>query len=110
MSLRTLERAELKGDGKSEYVLGIDVARSEDTSNNQTSIAVLKIKRNKNNRVSNIQLVNIINISNALNFNAQSVEVKRVRKLYNAKVLVIDSNGIGKNLPIYIVIYRNELG
>jgi hypothetical protein len=30
-----------------------------------------------------------------LNFSAQTVELKRVAKLYNAKVVVVDTNGIG---------------
>jgi ribonucleoside-diphosphate reductase alpha chain len=98
MNTRILVKSELKGDGKSEYVLGVDVARSEDTSNNQTSIAVVKIKRVKGGRISTMSLVNIINVSNALNFSAQAVEVKRTKHLYNAKAVIIDSNGIGKGL------------
>ncbi|MBW3021061.1 hypothetical protein KY334_07230 [Candidatus Woesearchaeota archaeon] len=98
MNTRTLVKSELKGDGKSEYILGVDVARSEDTSNNQTSVAVIKIKRAKGGRITQLPLVNIINISNALNFNAQAVEVKRIKKLYNAKVVIVDTNGLGAGL------------
>jgi len=110
LSLRTIVKAELKGDGKSEYFLGVDVARSADTSNNQTSIAVVKIKRHKNNRVKEMSLVNIINVSNALNFNAQAVEVKKAKDLYDARVVLVDSNGLGKFLPLYMVTYICKFG
>jgi ribonucleoside-diphosphate reductase alpha chain len=98
MSVRVLRNAELKGDGISEYFMGVDVARSADKSNNQTSVAIAKIKRHKNGRIKNIDLVNLVNISNTLNFNAQAVEVKKLQKLYNVKVLTIDTNGLGAGL------------
>ena len=61
MELRVLPKSELKGDGKSEYYIGVDVARSTKSSNNQTSISIGKVKIDKNNRVKHIQLVNLIN-------------------------------------------------
>jgi len=98
LTLRTLTKEEFKSDGKSEYILGVDVARSESKANNQSSIAVLKIKRNQNNKITFIKLVNMINVSNMLTFQAQAMEVKKVKLLYNAKVVIIDSNGLGKGL------------
>jgi ribonucleoside-diphosphate reductase alpha chain len=105
MNLRVISTPEFKSDGKSEYILGIDVARSESKSNNQSSVAVLKLFRNKNQKITLIGLVNIINISNALTFSAQAVEVKKIQALYRAKCAVVDSNGLGKLLPLYVVIY-----
>lgn len=96
--LRTLEHVELKGDGKSEYYIGCDVARSNKTNNNQTSICVAKVKRNKKNLVSKIQLVNLINLPSGLNFTAQAIELKRLKYLFNARIVVLDSNGIGQGL------------
>lgn len=95
LKLRTLSKPELKNDGKEEIVLSMDVARSQKDSNNQSSIAVLKIKRNKNNKIVRIQLINLINLPNGLNFTAQVVELKRIKLLYNAKMVVIDINGLG---------------
>jgi hypothetical protein len=95
MDLRAIVKPELKGDGKSEYILSMDVARSESKSNNQSSIAVLKLKRNKNEKITQIKLVNIINLPNGLNFSAQTVELKRIRNLYDAKAVVVDGNGLG---------------
>lgn len=96
--LRTLEHAELKGDGKSEYYIGCDVARSNKTNNNQTSICVAKVKRNKRNLISKIQFVNLINLPPGLNFTSQAIELKRLKYLFNAHRVIIDSNGIGQGL------------
>ena len=96
--LRTLEHTELKGDGKSEYYIGCDVARSNKTNNNQTSICIAKVKRNKKNLVSKIQLVNMINLPAGLNFTAQAIELKRLKYLFDARMVVVDSNGLGQGL------------
>lgn len=98
INLRTLEKPELSGDGKSDYILSVDVARSQSNNNNQTSIAILKIKKNKDGKITRIPLVNLINLPNGLNFSAQAIEVKRIRKLFNAKVVVVDINGLGVGL------------
>jgi ribonucleoside-diphosphate reductase alpha chain len=98
LALRNITSAELKGDGKSDYIIGVDVARSAKASNNQTSIVVLKLKRNKDKRVIQIRLVNLINLSNGLNFTAQAVEIKKIAQLYGAKAVCVDSNGLGVGL------------
>lgn len=98
LALRVLSKPELKGDGKSDYYVSMDVSRSNKSSNNQSSIAVLKTKRNKEERIVNIQLVNLINLPNGLNFTGQAIEFKRVYKLYNAKMAISDENGVGKGL------------
>lgn len=98
LDLRVLPKPEFKNDGKSDYYISMDVARSQKTSNNQSSIAVFKVKRNKENRIVKIQLVNLINLPNGLNFTAQAIEFKRVKKMYNAKACIVDENGLGKGL------------
>jgi hypothetical protein len=95
IELRTLPKPELKNDGKDEIVISMDVARSQSDSNNQSSIAVLRIKRGKDLKIKNVQLVNLINFPNGLNFSAQTVELKRIKKLYKAQKVVIDGNGLG---------------
>ena len=88
-----------RSDGISEYYVSMDVARSIKASNNQSSIAVLKVLRNKTtHRVDKIQLVNLIYIPNFLNFTAQSIAFKRVKYLYNAKIAIVDENGLGKGM------------
>jgi len=98
LSLRTLTKPENKYDGSSEYYLGVDVARSIDSSNNQSSVVVAKVKRNKNGKITNIMIPNIFTISNALSFNAQAIEVKKIKNAFKAKVVIVDSNGLGAGL------------
>jgi len=98
MDLRVLTTPELKGDGKSDYYVSMDVSRSNKSSNNQSSISILKAKRNKEDRLISVQLVNLINLPNGLNFTSQAIELKRVYKMYDAKIAIIDANGVGQGL------------
>jgi len=98
LKLRTISTPELTGDGKSDYYVSMDVARSQKSSNNQSSIAVLKVKRNKQERITDIQLVNLINLKQGLNFTGQAIAFKRIRNLYKAKKAIADENGLGKGL------------
>jgi len=98
LNLRTLNKAQLKAEQDGEYYIGIDVARSQDTSNNQSSVAVVEVKRNKKRRVESLNLVNLFNISNALNFTAQAIEIKKIKRDFNARIAIVDSNGLGIGL------------
>lgn len=98
MDLRILPKAELKGDKKSEYYIGVDVARSTKTSNNQTSIVVGKVKRDKNDKVKFIQAVNMINLPNGMNFTGQAIVIKRLKNIFGAKRVISDGNGLGVGL------------
>ena len=98
MKLRTISKPEIEYDGKSDYYVSMDVARSQKTSNNQSSIAVLKVKRNKEKRIVYIQLVNLINLPNGLNFTGQAIEFKRIKNIFKAKKAISDENGLGKGL------------
>lgn len=98
MKLRVLPKAEIKGDGKSEYYIGVDVARSTKTKNNQTSICIGKVKRDKNDKIKNIQIVNLVNLPNGMNFTGQAIAIKKIRSMFNAVKVVIDSNGLGIGL------------
>lgn len=82
-----------------EYYMGVDVARSQKTSNNQSSVVVGRVKRNLDkSRIIAIEIVNIIKIPNILNFTAQAIKVKQIQKRYNAKAVIVDGNGIGAGL------------
>ncbi|MEO2601055.1 hypothetical protein [Clostridium butyricum] len=98
MELRVLPKAEIKGDGKSEYYIGVDVARSTKTSNNQTSICIGKVKRDKNERVKHVQIVNLVNLPNGMNFTGQAIIIKQLRNIFNAKKVILDGNGLGVGL------------
>lgn len=96
LQLRVINTPEVVGDGLSEYYISMDVARSSKASNNQSSIVVIKVIRNKNNyRVKKMQVVNIIHVPNTFNFTAQAITLKRIKYLYNAKMVIADKNGLG---------------
>lgn len=79
-----------------EYYMAVDVARSQKSNNNQSSVVIGRVVRSSDlSKIINIEIVNIINIPNILNFNAQAIKVKRIQKLYNAKAVVVDGNGLG---------------
>lgn len=90
-----------------EYVLGVDVARSSTENNNKSAIVVLKIIRNQSGLIRQIHVVNIITPPNGLNYEEQSVIVKRVFYQYGGnldtsksrvKAVVVDGNTIGQGL------------
>ena len=72
-----LGSAETVGDKNGEYILAVDVARSMNSSNCQTSIAVLKKISAKNGNIKSINLVNILTLSGVNDFGSQAVEVKK---------------------------------
>lgn len=100
MNCRTLTSPISKSSNNDEeYYLGVDVARSQKTSNNQSFIAVVKVNRTKDkSKIVSMDLVNLINIPNIMNFTAQACEVKKYKMLYNAKAVVVDGNGLGAGL------------
>ena len=82
-----------------EYYLGVDVARSQNSNNNKSSITVARVNRSKDRtKIASVDIVNIINIPNIMNFSAQACLVKKVRKRYKARVVVVDGNGLGAGL------------
>ena len=90
-----------------EYVIGVDVARSSSDANNKTAIVVLKIIRNQSGSIRQVQIVNIITPPNGLNYEEQSVIVKRIFYQYGGsldmsrsrvKAVVVDGNTIGQGL------------
>lgn len=91
----------------SEYVIAVDVARSDKESNNKTAIAIIKIIRNPKGSIRQLHLVNLIEPPNGLNFTEQSVIVKRTFYKYGGhsdlsksrvKAVVVDSAGVGQGL------------
>lgn len=87
-----------------EYVIAMDVARSESENNNKTAIFILKIIRSKNNRVRQVRVVNIITPPNGLTVGEQAIIIKRLFYKYGGdlnenksmvKAIVVDANGVG---------------
>lgn len=90
-------KPELQGDGYSEYIVSMDVARSESKSNNKSAYVVGKIIRNKKTgNVAKVEIVNIVVLPNGHTFREQTLVLKELQMKYNAKVCVVDTSGIGK--------------
>lgn len=100
MDCRTLTTPMInKNKNDEEFYLGVDVARSQKSSNNQSSIAVGRVIRNKDsNRILSIEIPNIITVSNAMNFTAQACLVKKTKNVFGAKAVIADGNGLGSGL------------
>lgn len=97
MELRVENNPELKRNTKSndEYIMGVDIARSSKAGNNQSSIVIVKLKRKSDNTIQNATLVNLINYSSTKSFEELSIEIKKIKKRYEPKAIVIDINGVG---------------
>lgn len=99
MECRSLTETQISAKPDDEFYLGVDVARSQNTNNNQSSVCVAKVKRNKDKtRIISVDIVNIINIPNIMNFDAQACIIKQIKKRYKANGVVIDGNGLGSGL------------
>ena len=93
-----LQYTEEKDSKNFKYYLGVDVARSENESNNQGSIAVGKAFFNSDSFVNKIDIVNIIPLPNTDNFETQAQKIKKVESLYRAEMVVVDGQGLGIGL------------
>lgn len=99
MNCRSLASTQKECKGDEEFYLGVDVARSQNTNNNQSSVVVAKVRRNKDKtKIVSVDIVNIINIPNIMNFTAQACMIKEIKKRYNARAVVVDGNGLGAGL------------
>jgi len=103
MACRNLNNYESHDYADGEYVLGVDVARSDNSRNNQTVITVLKVTRHRNGKLREICIVNIVVLEGVLDFHAQAIELKKLRNQYNAQYIVIDENGLGRGLTDLLV-------
>lgn len=82
-----------------EFYMAIDVARSQKTSNNQSSVCIGKVIRNATtNRITHIDICNLMNISNVKNFTEQTVIIKKLADRYKVRKVVVDGNGLGAGL------------
>lgn len=118
MATRVLDRPILEIENESdEFYIGVDVARSENTNNNQSAIVVVKVIRNPNTkRILELQIVNVVGVSNKMNFTDQACLIKQYKNAYRAKMVVADGNGLGSGLvdellkPSYNKITGQDLG
>lgn len=100
---RTLETPEIESDGQHDYYMGVDVARSEDDGNNQTSVVVVKAIRDGNKRVVKFQVVFLTNIKGTMQMPDQAIMIKRIAKNFEVKCCVVDANGLGIGLNDFLI-------
>lgn len=81
---------------EAEYVISYDVARAEGMRNDESAISVIKIIPRGNGDYRK-QLV-FLHSFEGRHFDEQARYVKDMVDKYNARVLVIDANGVGKGL------------
>lgn len=100
MAARILEEPILEAQRETdEYYIGVDVARSENTNNNQSAIVIIKVIRNPvNKRVAELQVVNVLGVTNKMNFKNQAIMIKKLKNQYHAKMVIVDGNGLGSGL------------
>ena len=96
--LKTAELEPLKSkDNKGwEYILSYDVARAEGKQNANSALIVLKIKDRGNGKFLK-HVVNIYSFEGS-HFKEQALFLKEIFYKYNARVLIIDNNGLGKGV------------
>lgn len=85
-------------DNSREIILGVDVARSANNSNNKTIISVVEEHHADNGLIKQLDLINMFLVSNQLTFTAQACLVKRIQRQYNAKIVIVDTNGLGSGI------------
>ena len=100
MECRVLKKPILELENKNdEFYMAIDVARSQNSSNNQSSVCIGKVIRNNTtNRILHIDICNVVNISNTKNFTEQSCIIKKLAERYKVRKAVVDGNGLGAGL------------
>lgn len=81
-----------------EYYIGVDVARSQNSSNNQSSVIVAKVNRDATERIKTIDIVNLFNVPSVANFSSLAYYIKKTAMDFNARAIVVDTNGLGIGL------------
>lgn len=100
---RILKQAEFSAckDKSCEYVLCYDVARAEGNPNAQSALIILKIKE-KEDGTYHIHLVNVFSFE-GMHFKEQAKFLKQKVNEFRAKILIVDSNGLGSGCVDYLV-------
>ena len=89
-------------DGISEYVLSYDVSREEGSANALSSLVVIKIQPRSNGDY-NKELVNIFSMEGTHPL-VQAKFLKQKVKEFKAKMLIIDSNGVGSSVTDQLIL------
>lgn len=104
---RVLTEAEFKFTKKKSqegvmYVISVDVARSEKKGTATTAIAIFKlIPRGNGTYIKH--LINVHTYKGDMHFSAQSIYIKELVEKFNASMVCVDGNGLGRGLIDYLI-------
>jgi hypothetical protein len=102
---RVLDTAEfgfVKSKLDHKYIISVDVARSEKKNTATTAIAIFKLIPRGNGTYFK-QLVNLHTYKGNMHFEDQAIYVKELVEKFNASMVCIDGNGLGRGLIDYLV-------
>lgn len=104
---RIIKRAELRDTRKPnekgvEYIISVDVARSEKKGTATTAIAILKTKERADGTYIK-HLVKLETYKSKMHFKSQAKHIKDLVELFGASMVVIDANGLGIGLVDYLI-------
>lgn len=104
---RIIKRAEYKDMRKPnekgiDYIIAVDVARSEKKGTATTAIAVLKTKERSDGTYIK-HLVKLETYKSGMHFKSQAKHIKDLVELFGASMVVVDGNGLGAGLIDYLI-------
>ena len=102
---RVLTEAEFsytKGKTNHQYIISVDVARSEKKNTATTAIAIFRIEPRGNGTYFK-KLVNLHTYKGNMHFEDQSIYIKELVEKFKASMVVVDANGLGRGLVDYLV-------
>ena len=95
---RKVEEPELECDNINDYYMGVDVARSDKPEQCATSITIIKVYRDKDRIAERITVPYLTNIEGTLDFEEQSLIIKKLYNKFKPRAVVVDANGLGIGL------------
>lgn len=91
-----------KSKANHQYIISVDVARSEKKNTATTAIAIFKLIPRGNGTFIK-HLVNLHTYKGNMHFSDQSIYIKELVEKFSASMVCIDGNGLGRGLIDYLV-------
>lgn len=113
MKIRTLDHTYIAtphDNQEHEFYAGLDIARSENTSNNKSAISVVEVTRDNRGVVQSADLVYITLIPNNWTFEQQAIFVKKVYNNFKFRAIIVDGNGVGAGVVDELCKNNEEYG
>ena len=113
MKIRTLDHTYIAtphDNQEHEFYAGLDIARSENTSNNKSAISVIEVTRDNRGVVQSADLVYITLIPNNWTFEQQAIFVKKVYNNFKFRAIIVDGNGVGAGVVDELCKNNEEYG